>query len=106
MDVAFRFKGNGPFKPFPEEYAEDWKDGLLPRYSDSWKFMEQIYLGESISFADCNCGDLHQYMCPGDTNIRPIDFASLKEKTKDLQPVWQEVIDYLEGEPKAYVEYS
>jgi hypothetical protein len=105
MNVAFRYKGQGPFKPFPEEYQDDWK-GCLPRYSDSWKFMEQIYDGEIISLKNCSCGDKHQYMCEGETAHRPLDFIALKERTKHLQPVWQEVIDYMESEPAAYVEYS
>ena len=106
MNVAFRFKGDGPFKPFPE--GKDW-DGCLPRYTDSWEFMKAIYDVEHVSTSTCSCKkyhDKHDYYCEGDTMIRPVDFVALREKAKNLQPVWLDIIQYLEDEPAAYVEYG
>jgi hypothetical protein len=109
MNVSFRYSTKDNHKPFPidEETGEqhDWK-GCLPRYTDSYDFMAAIYDSDNISLKDCQCRDRHQYMCAGETAFRPTDFIQLRDKTKHLQPVWQDVIDYLEAEPNAYVEYN
>jgi hypothetical protein len=37
--------------------------------------------------------------------VRLKDFVAAREKTKHLQPIWQKVLDYMESEPKAYIQY-
>lgn len=108
MNVVFRYATKKEHKPFPVDKDTgkqyDWKH-CLPRYTDSWDFMSAMYADEIISLKDCLCGDKHQYMCQRETAHRPLNFVAFKERTKHLQPVWQDVIQYLEDEPDAYIEY-
>lgn len=107
-NVHFHYLGEGVSKEIPEDLGcED--SCTLPRYSQGYKFMTAIWSDENaIAGGDCGCRnkDKHDYYCMGIPYIRPVDFVGLRERTKDLQPVWQKVIDYLESDPRVYIEYD
>lgn len=106
-NVHFKFMLNTTAKEIPEDLGcED--SCTLPRYSDGREFMRAVWDVENVWGGDCGCRnkDNDDYYCGGIPYVRPKDFVSLREKTKNLQPIWQKVIDYLESEPSAYIEYD
>jgi hypothetical protein len=106
-NVHFQYSEKGERKPIPEELGCGEKCLTIPRYSDGFEFMKVIWdEGECIDRCICLDKKDHAYMCDGDSIFRPKDFAVVREKTKELQPIWQKVLDYMESEPKAYVQYD
>lgn len=55
----------------------------------------------------CSCGDDHDYYCT-DIVSRPLDFQKLRESIKELGlgDVFLELVDFLEAEPEAWLEYD
>lgn len=92
-------------KEFPES-LDMGDSSTCPRYVDSFKFMQAVWEDDEFRIR-CFCReDECEYMCDGNSVCRPKDFVRLREATKELQPVFQELIDYLESEPNAWLEYD
>jgi hypothetical protein len=97
-----------PLAPFPKE-LEMYSDSssTLPRYSGSREFMSLLWKN-CISIPTCGCRGEHDYFCDYANKARPVNFSELRQKVKelDLQEVFFVLIDYLESEPNAYLEYD
>ncbi len=80
----------------------------VSRFVGSYDFMKVIWNTESDSYTYCSCKDQdnHDYFCDYPTMYRPKNLDKLRIDTIHLQPVFQELIDYLEAEPNAYLEYD
>lgn len=96
-------------KSVPEELTGRPNCATVMRYNDGHKFVQAVWNSPGCDFVrDCvrrygkECEDC--YICS--SVARPKDFNALRLATKDLQPVWQILIDYLESEPNAYLEYD
>lgn len=77
----------------------------LPRYVGSYEFMRLVY-DDCDSISTCGCGETHNYFCDLACIHRPRDLKTLRERAKDLGQAFQLLIDYLESEPNAYLEYD
>jgi hypothetical protein len=93
-------------KEWPESLGTGPNSCTLPRYVDSREFMRALW--DNCEVAErCTCKpDDHDYFCDRDSVVRPKDFVKLREATSGLQPIFQELIDYLENEPNAWLEYD
>lgn len=101
---------------YPDKGLKDWPADLvmgencatLWRYTDSYEFMKLVW-EDYDDVCDCVL-DGHDkcrgaYYCFGGIS-RPKDLAALRVKTKHLQVWVPELIDYLESEPNAWLEYD
>ena len=95
-------RGSGPWAKYPEEYGNS---ATLPRWKDSFEFMKLLW-DDCISVSTCGCGDEHDYFCDYPIISRPKDFERFRLAAKDLQDWVMPLIDYLESEPNAYLEYD
>lgn len=95
-------------KNLPLSYPESLTDcATIPRYVDSYAFMRLVYADcDSISTCGCPDEDDHCYGCMRDSIHRPRNFEKLRQDTKEMQPWVQTLIDYLEAEPNAWLEYD
>ena len=83
----------------------DYHEGpTLPRYYNSYEFIKLVR-GDCESILVCRCGDEHDYFCDYPLKFRPKDFNKLRQAATD-DPWVKELIDYLESEPNAYLEYD
>lgn len=100
-----------PLKPYPEELGTGPNCSTLPRYSDAREFMS-ILRGNYEVYQRCEAcralegKDRCDYYCSGDSVSRPKDFEQLRAATKHLDSRLHVLIDYLEGEPNAWLEYD
>lgn len=94
-------------KPFPEELTGKPNCCTIFRYQDGYAFMKAVWDQDCVFVSRCGCDpNNHGYGCDTDSICRPRDLQALRLATKDLEPVWQILIDYLESEPNAYLEYD
>lgn len=92
----------------------DWPDALgtgpdsctMPRSREAYEFMKVLWKQECDVVERCTCKGEHDYYCDRDSICRPKDFQLLRMETCLLDPVFEILIDYLESEPNAYLEYD
>ena len=97
--------------PLPEELGVYGNSGTLPRFTHSYKFMDLLWSDPStVIVLNCNCKGSydysHDYFCDGHGRYRPTDFIKLKQDVKSLDDVFSVLVNYLESEPNAWVEYD
>jgi hypothetical protein len=79
----------------------------LPRYIGSREFMSLIYK-DGINISVCGCKGEHDYYCDYACKWRPNDIELLRISLT-IKPLGEwaiMLIDYLESEPNAYLEYD
>jgi hypothetical protein len=88
----------------------------MPRLSEyDMQYMKAIWSDLGAYRATCeSCLELQakgiddrcDYYCDSGGVGRPKDFAKFREATSHLEGRWQHLTDYLESEPKAWLEYD
>lgn len=96
-------------KPVPPNLELDEQYSYLPRFVGSGDFWVALINNGQHNWVhgcdgptDSSC----KHRCDPESAWRPLDLVGLRESTKEMQPIFQTLIDYLEAEPNAWITYS
>ena len=109
MGSNIHIEHRGECAPVPASLCLDGGTTLL-RFVDSWEFMGLVWAHGDCELIclvkkQCKPGE-HDYYCDHATYSRPKDFEQLRKDAAHLQDWTRELIDYLERNPRAWLEYS